>query len=131
MSGCAVVALGLYVATRRAHLAGLRERGERLERERELLAARAVADERVRIAQELHDVVGHNVALMVVQAQALGATEGSAAVREATDAIAGLGRATMAEMHRTLRLLRSGDDDGAARGPQPGLRGVDDLVGRA
>ena len=52
----------------------LRERAERLDRERELLAERAVAEERVRIAQELHDVVAHNVSLIVVQAQALGAT---------------------------------------------------------
>ena len=69
---------------------------------------RAVAEERVRIAQELHDVVAHNVSLIVVQAQALGATAGDERVREATDGIADLGRETMAEMHRTLKLLRGG-----------------------
>jgi signal transduction histidine kinase len=68
----AVVALGLYLAARRATLDALRERAERLDRERELLADRAVAEERVRIAQELHDVVAHNVSLIVVKAQALG-----------------------------------------------------------
>ena len=72
---CAVSAgLGLYVGTRRASLAALQERAERLDRERELLAERAVAEERVRIARELHDVVAHNVSLIVVKAQALGAT---------------------------------------------------------
>jgi signal transduction histidine kinase len=59
---------------RRASLAALQERAERLDRERELLAERAVAEERVRIARELHDVVAHNVSLIVVKAQALGAT---------------------------------------------------------
>jgi signal transduction histidine kinase len=70
----AAAALGLYVGARRRVLEGLRERAERLDRERELLADRAVAQERIRIAQELHDIVAHNVSLMVVEAQALGAT---------------------------------------------------------
>ena len=68
------VAVGLYLRARADYINGLRERAERLERERELLAQQAVAEERVRIARELHDVVAHNVSLMVVQAQALAAT---------------------------------------------------------
>ena len=99
----AAVALGLYFAARRATLDALHERAERMDRERELLADRAVAEERVRIAQELHDVVAHNVSLIVVKAQALGATVPDERVAEATDGIADLGRQTMAEMHRTLR----------------------------
>ena len=74
-------------------------------------------DERLRIARELHDAVGHDVSLMVVQAQALGAVAQDPAVREGTEAIAALGRRTMGEMHRTLRVLR----DDAARAPQPTL----------
>ena len=70
----AAVAAGLYVGARRRVLESLHERAERLDRERELLADRAVAQERIRIAQELHDIVAHNVSLMVVEAQALGAT---------------------------------------------------------
>ena len=62
----------------------LQERAERLDRERELLAERAVAEERVRIAQELHDVVAHNVSLIVVQAQALAATVPGERVAAAT-----------------------------------------------
>jgi signal transduction histidine kinase len=123
--------VGLYFGTRRADVAALRERAERLARERELLAERAVAEERVRIAQELHDVVGHNVSLIVVQAQALGATAGDAQVREATDAIADLGRQTMTEMHRTLKLLRATAADAAPFGPQPGLGDLDELLSRS
>ena len=84
----------------------------------------------MRIAQELHDVIAHNVSLIVVQAQALGATAGDEHVKEATDGIADLGRRTMAEMHRTLRLLRAHDDAPGAR-PQPGLADLDDLLARS
>jgi signal transduction histidine kinase len=124
----AVTALGLYVAARRASLDALRERAERLDRERELLADRAVAEERVRIAQELHDVVAHNVSLIVVKAQALGATVPDDRVADATDGIADLGRQAMTEMHRTLKLLRTPDDQAAERAPQPGLANLSKLL---
>jgi signal transduction histidine kinase len=124
----AVVAIGLYIAGRRATVDALRERADRLDRERELLADRAVAEERVRIAQELHDVVAHNVSLIVVKAQALGATVPDERVTDATDGIADLGRQAMAEMHRTLKLLRTPDDDAAGRAPQPGLANLDKLL---
>ena len=128
---CAVSAgLGLYVGNRRARMDRLRERAELLDRERALLAQRAVAEERVRIAQELHDVVAHNVSLIVVQAQALGATAGDERVTDATDGIADLGRAAMAEMHRTLKLLRGGEGGDPALAPQPGLGELDDLLER-
>jgi signal transduction histidine kinase len=107
-------ALGMYSGVRRAAAA----------RERELLAEAAAAEERLRIARELHDAVGHDVSLMVVQAQALGATDER--VREATDAIADLGRRTMADLHRTLRVLRG--DEEAARAPGAGLADLDGLV---
>jgi signal transduction histidine kinase len=124
---------GLYVGGKRTSIDLLRERAERLDRERELLAEAAVAAERVRIAQELHDVVAHNVSLLVVQAQALGATAGDERVRRATDDLAELGRQTMAEMHRTLKLLRApgGDDAAAQRAPQPGLADLDALLDRS
>jgi signal transduction histidine kinase len=115
---CAVgSAIGLYVGSRRANAIALRER--------------AVADERLRIAQELHDVVAHNVSLIVVQAQALGATAGDERVREATDGIADLGRQTMTEMHRTLKLLRGDEQEPAALAPQPGLGELPELLERA
>jgi signal transduction histidine kinase len=128
---CAIASgVGLYVGSKRLTMAALRERAEQLDRERELLAERAVAEERIRIAQELHDVVAHNVSLIVVQARALGATVADPRVAEATDAIAGLGREAMAEMHRTLKLLRA-RDDAAQRAPQPGLGDLDGLLERS
>jgi signal transduction histidine kinase len=123
--------LGLYIGSRRTSMEAMRERAERLDRERELLAERAVAEERVRIAQELHDVVAHNVSLIVVQAQALGATVPDDRVTEATTGIAELGRQAMSEMHRTLKLLRANEDEAARRGPQPGLSDLDELLERA
>jgi signal transduction histidine kinase len=117
------VAFGLGIANRRTNIAALNERAERLE----LQAEQAVSDERVRIARELHDVVAHNVSLMVVQAQALGATVKEPGVEEATTGIADLGRQAMTEMHRTLELLR-GRDGSADRAPRPGLDSLDKLV---
>ena len=127
-AACALaVAVGLYVGARRRVLDGLRERAERLDRERELLADRAVAQERVRIARELHDIVAHNVSLMVVEAQALGATVRDDQVTLRTDAIANLGRQAMTEMHTTLKLLR-GDSDDPELAPQPGLAQLERLI---
>jgi signal transduction histidine kinase len=117
------VAFGLGTANRRANVAALNERAERLE----LQAERAVQDERVRIARELHDVVAHNVSLMVVQAQALGVTVPEPTVVEMTTGIADLGRQAMTEMHRTLELLR-GRDGTPGRAPRPGLGNLDGLV---
>ncbi len=91
-------------------------------RERELQAEGAVADERLRIARELHDAVGHDVSLMIVQAQALAATVPDA--DEQASAIAELGRHTMGELHRTLLVLR----EDAEREPQPGLAALAHVV---
>jgi signal transduction histidine kinase len=123
----ASIAFGLYIGARRRVVEGLHERAERLDRERELLADRAVAVERVRIAQELHDVVAHNVSLMVVRAQGLGAIVEHEPVKSATDGIADLGREAMTEMHRTLRLLRA-DGVAAELAPQPGLAMLEHLI---
>ncbi len=124
----AAVALGLYVAARRRVTDAIRDRAERLDRERELLTDRAIIVERVRIAQELHDVVAHGVSLMVVQAQALGATVRDDRVAETTSAIADLGRQAMADMHRTLKLLRADELDAAQLAPQPSLANLDTLL---
>ncbi len=127
------VALGLYLRARADYVTGLTDRAERLERERELLAHQAVADERLRIARELHDVVAHNVSLMVVQAQALAATspdEDAVAGQPALRGIADLGREALSEMHRMLGVLRVSEGGEAEREPQPGVRDLEALIDR-
>jgi signal transduction histidine kinase len=122
------VAVGLYIRARADYIDGLRERAERLERERELLARQAAGEERVRIARELHDVVAHNVSLMVVQAQALAATGADDEQRAGLQRLAGVGREALSEMHRMLGLLRLDSAETAEREPQPGVRDLEGLI---
>jgi signal transduction histidine kinase len=100
-----------------------------LEAQRDLRAQAAVAVERGRIARELHDVIAHNVSMMVVQAGAAAQVlEGSQPhVRDALDAIADAGRTTVDEMRTLLGVLRAGEDGPALR-PQPGLADLDQLL---
>jgi signal transduction histidine kinase len=126
----AALALGLYQSTRLAYFEQARERVARLERERELLDEQAAAQERLRIARELHDVVAHNVSLMVIQAQALEATTDDANARRTGQTIADLGRDAMSEMHRTLELMRA-DSAEEERKPQPALSDLGPLLERA
>ncbi len=125
------VAVGLYIRSRADYVGGLRDRAARLERERELLARQAAGEERVRIARELHDVVAHNVSLMVVQAQALAATgQQDPGQQAALGRLAGLGREALSEMHRMLGVLRLDTDGSAEREPQPGVADLERLVAR-
>ena len=108
-------------------------RNERLEFEREAEAATAVADERRRIARELHDVVAHSVSVMVVQSGAARRVlddDPDQAV-EALGEVERSGRQALSELRRLLGLMRDGDDGAAAREPQPTLAGIDDLIRRA
>lgn len=122
------VAAGLYIRARADYVSGLHDRAERLEREQQLLAREAVADERVRIARELHDVVAHNVSLMVVQSQALGATGADEQQQAALRRVADLGREALSEMHRMLGVLRVDGRSLDEREPQPGLRDLNTLI---
>lgn len=99
-----------------------------LEQERELNARRAVLDERVRIARELHDVVAHHVSLMGVQAGAARRvlSRDPARAEEMLSAIEGTSREAVTELQRLLGFLRREDDDGLA--PQPSLQHLDVLV---
>jgi signal transduction histidine kinase len=122
--------IGDSLRTRRAYYAELEERAARLQREREAQARVAVAAERARIARELHDVIAHNVSVMVVQADgAAFVLDGSPEqARQALHAISGTGRQALAEMRRLLGLLRSGDDHGGDYVPQPGVNQLEELI---
>ncbi|MFE5097319.1 sensor histidine kinase [Streptomyces sp. NPDC056638] len=122
------------VRARRTHRKALEERGWLLERERESAGRIAVEAERARIARELHDIVSHNVSLMVVQAGA--AREVLALMPEdaatALLAVETAGRDAMTELRHLLGLLapsQNGDDKGGVT-PQPSLRRLSPLVDR-
>ncbi|MBI5289187.1 MAG: sensor histidine kinase [Chloroflexi bacterium] len=109
-----------------------RARAERLAVEKEQQAGLAVAQERSRIARELHDVVAHNVSVMVVQAGAAQRViEGDPArARDALSSIETVGRQALVELRRLLGVLRA-DDGSHGVAPQPGLAQVDELIARA
>jgi signal transduction histidine kinase len=118
---------GDSIGTRRRYVAALEERAERLERERVAEAARAAAEEQARIARELHDVIAHNVSVMVVQAAAANDVFESrpARAREALRSIETTGRSALAELRRLLGVVRDSDPTFT---PQPGLARLEDLV---
>jgi signal transduction histidine kinase len=120
---------GRAVHRQRSLADALAERAAQLEAEREEKARLAVALERARIARELHDVVTHNVSVMVVQAgveaRALG--DEQAATRDVLSTIERVGRDTLVELRRLLGVLRRSDDR-RALAPQPTLDALDDLA---
>jgi signal transduction histidine kinase len=118
------VIVGYGVRTRRAYIAQLEERQRLVSRE-------AAAEERNRIARELHDVVSHSVSVMVLQAAAgarVARRDPAEAVR-AFDVIQATGRQALAEGRRALGALRAGEDAPASDlAPQPGLEQLEDLA---
>ncbi|HSX97312.1 MAG TPA: sensor histidine kinase [Streptomyces sp.] len=123
--------LGDSLRTRRAYFAQLEERAARLEREREAQAKVAVAAERARIARELHDVVAHNVSVMVVQADGAAYVLDAAPdqAKKALETISSTGRQALAEMRRLLGVLRTGEHKEVGEYvPQPDVEQIDDLV---
>lgn len=122
--------VGRRVRNRGDYLSLLRERAERLEAEHDARARRAVADERARIARELHDVVAHQVSMMTVQAGAakMVARDDPDAAIESLGDVERAGRQALGELRHLLGVLRleaGGDDD---LGPQRGLADVPALV---
>lgn len=122
---------GDAVRSRRAFVDAIRERAERAERTREEEARRRVAEERLRIARDLHDVVAHHIALVNVQAGVAAhvmdkrpdqAKEALAHVREAS-------RSALNELRATVGLLRQSGDPEAPTEPAPGLHRLAELVG--
>ncbi|WP_103886595.1 sensor histidine kinase [Actinacidiphila yanglinensis] len=124
-------ALGDTVRNRRAYLAEVEARAERAERTREQESQRAVAEERLRIARELHDVTAHHLTLVNAQAGVahhLMRTDPDAAY-QALGQIKETSRAALDELRATVGLLRRPDDDPAQLHPLPGLADLDELFG--
>ncbi len=121
--------LGDSVRNRRAYLAEVEARAEQAEADRELAAARAVQEERTRIARELHDVVAHSVSVMVVQAGAARRVleRHPDQTAESLGIIERTGRNALDELRRVLGVLRETDGD-ASMAPQPTADDVAALV---
>jgi signal transduction histidine kinase len=120
--------VGRDLRRRRQRVAELEDRAEQLEREREEQAQLAVAEERGRIARELHDVIAHAVSVIVVQAQAgPHLVENPRRAIGVFHAIESSGRDALEELRRLLGILRSADEQ-LAIGPQPGLGSLQSLI---
>ncbi|MFD9331552.1 sensor histidine kinase [Streptomyces sp. NPDC060065] len=131
----AVLLFGGYVRVHRQYVASVVERAERAERTREEEARRRVAEERLRIARDLHDLLAHTITLIGVQtsvaAHVLAADPDRLdreAVAKALDDISGTCRSARGELRTTLEVLRESQYGGDQRGPLPGLDGVPDLA---
>jgi signal transduction histidine kinase len=127
----AIAALtGTVVRSRRAQLTALRDRAEALERERVSAEARAAAEERLRLARDVHDLVGHGLSAIAVQSGtarlALDAGQVETA-RTALAAVESASRAALGEMRQLLGVLRAGD--AGEHGRLPGLGDLPGLVG--
>ncbi|NUP19533.1 MAG: sensor histidine kinase [Streptomyces sp.] len=122
---------GVLARVRRAYTAELEDRARRLERERAADTARAIAQERSRIARDMHDILAHAVSLMVVQAEAgpVVVRSDPARAEASFDAIAAAGRDAMAQLRRILGVLKEPQADGGSwRLPQPGVAELPGLV---
>lgn len=124
-------AVGDATRSRREYAAAMRERAERAERGRDEEARRRVAEERVRIARDLHDIVAHQIAVISLNAgvasSAIDARPERA--REALTAIRAAARTVLTDIGGLMSVLRDGDTDAPGdRHPPVGLDGVDDLL---
>ncbi|MGF6887328.1 signal transduction histidine kinase [Nocardia sp. GAS34] len=131
----AAVALGLTVRSRRAQLAALRERAARLEIERDQRSRLATATERTRVAREMHDIIGHNLSVIITVADggAYAAQSDPARGREALLLIGDAGRQALGELRRMLGVLRERgpeQDSAPELEPQPGIADLAALYAR-
>ena len=127
----AAIAIGVAARARQAQLSALAERAARLEIEREQRVRLAIAAERARVSREMHDIIGHNLAVITGLADAsaaLGRTD-PARSTEMLHLIADTSRHALDELRRTLGALRD-PADGTGLRPQPGLADVPELLER-
>lgn len=120
--------MSAWIGTRRRYLSALVELARRLALERDQRGRLAVGEERARIAREMHDIVGHGLSVMIRLADGAGGVMGSDPERAhaATDLIASTGRSSLAELRRTLGVLRATPE----LEPQPTASDLDELVER-
>ncbi|GAA5012187.1 histidine kinase [Actinopolymorpha pittospori] len=121
---------GVAIRAARGQARASHQRAEALEREQEAATSLAVAQERARIARELHDVVSHHVSVMTIQAGAAGKVLDAdpELARGAMSAIEASGRETMTELRHLLGVLTPGPSEDDLLHPQPGLEQLDALV---
>lgn len=120
---------GYALRERTAQTEAAEERASRAERDREVAARVAVAEERGRIARELHDVVAHAVSVMVLQVGAVRhrMPDSAAENRAALENVEQAGRTALAEMRRLLGAMRR-DDERPVLAPRPGLADLESLL---
>ncbi|MEV8516580.1 sensor histidine kinase [Dactylosporangium sp. NPDC051484] len=130
MSALVCFTVGRTVATRRAYIAALEDRARTAETSQRAQTEKAVAEERRRIARELHDVVAHHVSVMGVLATGSRRmlARDPAAADEALATIEETGRTALREMRRLLSVLRTEAEPAGELAPQPGLAGIEGLV---
>jgi signal transduction histidine kinase len=102
--------VALYFVARHQAMQALRDRAERAEQERYLLAEQARAEERARLAGEMHDIVTHRVSLMVLQAGALGITAKDEATKQAAEELRAAGCQALDELRDLVGILRTDPD---------------------
>jgi signal transduction histidine kinase len=122
--------LGHFVGVRRLYVLQLEERTAELEQAREELARRAVTEERLRLARELHDVVAHAMSVIAVQS-GVGAHVANTQPKEAAKALGAIeatSRAALTELRRLLGVLRQADEPQGDLAPVPGLADLDSLL---
>ena len=122
--------LGHYVRTRRLYTDELERKNRELEQAQHDLARRAVVEERLRIARELHDVVAHALSVIAVQAGAgrMVGEDSPSTAREALASIETASRTALGEMRRLLMVLRSDEGEIEPLVPSPGLSELEGLV---
>jgi signal transduction histidine kinase len=127
----AAAALGLMVRQRRELLRTLEDRAARLELERDQQAVLGAAAERARIAREMHDIVSHNLTIMIALADGARYTlqSGPDQAASAIERVSATGRQALVEMRRLLGVLREDAETGPYE-PQPTLERLDDLLAR-
>ncbi len=127
--GGLAVAVGAATRNRRAYLAEAQARAALAEADREAEATRRVTEERLRIARDLHDAVGHQLALISVQARVAGhVLDGQPHLaRQALAHVDAASRAALGELSETVGLLRAPGEP-APTGPTPSLAALDDLL---